>query len=71
MFAALGIKHAMRMRHIVIRSLSDSTMLFYIISSTARFSGKKIYWTQNVCFDFLYNFWVKHFLLLEEMSEIW
>jgi hypothetical protein len=29
-FAALGIKHAMRMRHIVIRTLSDSTILFYI-----------------------------------------
>ena len=23
--------------------------------------NKKHYWTQNVCFDFLYNFCLKHF----------
>jgi len=31
-FAALGIQHGMRMRHIVIRGLSGSTIFFHIIS---------------------------------------
>jgi hypothetical protein len=31
---------------------------------------KKGYWTQNVCFDFLYNFGLKYFSFLEELSEI-
>jgi hypothetical protein len=31
-FVALGIQHAMRMRHIVICDLSGSTIFFHIIS---------------------------------------
>jgi hypothetical protein len=36
-FAAFGIQHAMRLRHIAIRSLSGSTIYFHVISHTAEF----------------------------------
>jgi hypothetical protein len=70
-FVALVIQHAMRMRHIVIRVLPGSLMFAHSISHTARFWETNSYWTQNVCFDFLYNFCLKHLSFLEELSEIW
>jgi hypothetical protein len=33
----------------------------YLINGTI-LKKKKSYWTQIVCFDFLYNFFLKHFL---------
>jgi len=38
MFVALGIQHAMRMRHTVIGGLFGSTKCLHIISLTVRFS---------------------------------
>ena len=35
------------------------------------FRKKKLYWTQNVCFGFSYNFCLKHFSFWEELGEIW
>jgi len=40
-FVALGLQHATRKCHNVIRGLSGSTILFHIISQTTRFSKKK------------------------------
>ena len=39
-FVALGIKHAMRLRHIVICGLPGSTIYFYDISNSIIFEKK-------------------------------
>jgi len=72
-FVALGTQHAMRVRHIVICGLPRLYNMFpnYLIKETIFQKKKKSYWTQNVCFDFLYNFCLKHFSFWEELTEIW
>jgi len=64
-FVALGIRHAIRMSHIVNCDLPRSTIFFphYLINGTI-FWGKKRVTEHKMCFDFLYNFCLKHFSFL-------
>ena len=67
---ALVIQHAMRMRHISIVAW-PAVPYFSKLSQKRRDLKKKSFWTQNVCFDFLYNFCLQHLSFWEELSEIW
>ena len=42
-FVAVGIRHAMRVRHIVVWGLPRSQTFLHIVSQTARFSRGKSY----------------------------
>jgi len=53
-FVTLGIKPAMRLRHIAICGLPGATNFFHIISYAAQFFLKS-YGIQNMCFDFICN----------------
>jgi len=55
-FVALGVQHAMLIRHIVICGLPRSIIFFHIISKSIRFSEKVI--KHNMCVDYLYNFFL-------------
>jgi hypothetical protein len=70
-FVASSIQHAICMHHIFTCSLPSSTHIFQLYIIKAQFSGKNGYWTWRVCFDFLYNIYLKHFSFYEEMCEIW
>jgi len=56
--------------YIVICDFNGPKMIFKNISHTVRFLDKS-YWTQNVCFDSLYNFCLKHILFEEDLSDIY
>ena len=72
MSVALGIQHAVRMRRIILPSEACPALQYFSTVSHKRydFRKKKSYWTQNVCFDFLYKFSLKYFSFQQEMSEI-
>ena len=59
MFVALVIQHEMHMRRIAICDLSGSTFFFPPLYS---------YWTQNVCFRFLYEHFFLTFLILTKIK---
>ena len=58
---ALVIQHTMRLRR-RLYSIFPHTLINCTIIL-------KRYWTQNVCFHFLYNFCLKHFSFFEEFSS--
>jgi len=72
-FVAIVMQHALCVRHIVICTLSGSTIIFHIISSMAQFK-KKVSEHKMCYFHFLYSVCLKHFsfqeALLEKYSDI-
>ena len=70
MSVALVVQHAMSVRHVIICGLSGSAIFVPHYLINGRRFKKKCYWTQNVCFNFFYNFCLKHFSFQEEISEI-
>jgi len=58
MFVALGIHHAMRMRHIVICGQPGCTIFLHIILQKARFSKKKTLLNIKCVFHFFYIIFV-------------
>jgi hypothetical protein len=63
----------MRIRYIFMRSASLYN-IFPQYLTNGKILEKKGHWTQNVCFDLLYNFWrevptwCKNFVLLSQIS---
>ena len=60
----------MRIRHIVICGLPRSPY-FTTFSHKQHDLRNKIYWKENVCYEFHYNFYVKYISFKGELSEVW
>ena len=52
--------HVQERYYIVVCGLSGSVIFFHIISQMARFPNKRLI-EHEMCFDFLYNVFVKYF----------
>jgi len=67
---ALFVQHAKRMRRIILSYVDCLAAEISTFFPKRHDFEEKKNWTWNVCFDFLYNFCLKHFSLQEEFSEI-
>ena len=69
-FVALVIQHAMHVHHIVICITCLALHHFYTLCHKQHnFRGGELL-NGKLCFDFLYNFYLKHISFWEELSEI-
>ena len=69
MSVAIGIQHAMRMRHVVIRSLFGSIIFLILSHKWYCFREKKSYLTWNVCFDFFLQVLSETFIILRRTER--
>ena len=57
---ALVIQHAMRMRHIILSSVARLALPYFPTLSHKRHDFREKVTEYEMCFDFLYNFCLKH-----------
>jgi len=59
-FVGFGKQHAIRMRRFTMPSVACLAVPYFSTLSLKRHDfRKKSYRTQNMCFEFLYKFWLK------------
>jgi len=69
-FVSLLTQHLKRMRPILFLFVVCRAVPYFSKLPNKRHYFRKKKLNQNVCFDFLYNFCLKHFSYKEEFSEI-
>ena len=70
----LFIQYVKHMRRNILSHVTCPAVPYFPTLSHKRYDfrkKKKIHWTQNVCFDFLYSVCLKNFSFYEELSEMW
>jgi hypothetical protein len=66
----LLIQHATHMRNIVTLLVAPLVPHHFSALSRKRHDFQKKVTDHKMCFDFLYNFYLKHFSLYDEISEM-